>query len=68
MRQMQSCAEGMAIAFSFACLLCQPILASLVIHSFDPRDSLIEDPVVRGHCQRKNGSMQMKRAIVLKQQ
>ena len=23
--------------------------ASLVIHGFDPRDSLIEDPVVRGH-------------------
>ena len=35
-------------------LLCQPILnfASLIIHGFDPRDSLIEDPVVRGHCQR----------------
>ena len=43
----------MAIAFSFSSLLCQPIFASLIIHGFDPRDSLIEDPVVRGHCQRK---------------
>ena len=38
----EASAEGVAISFSFACLLCQPIFASLVIHGFDPRDSLIE--------------------------
>ena len=41
---------------SFASLLCQPIFASLIIHGFNPRDSLIEDPVVRGHCQRNTGT------------
>ena len=48
----EACAEGTGIAFLFVSLLCQQIFASLVIHGFDPRNSLIEDPVVRGHCQR----------------
>ena len=47
-----ACAEGTGITFLFVSVLCQPIFASLVIHGFDPRYSLIEDPVVRGHCQR----------------
>ena len=40
----------------FVSLLCQPIFASLVIHYFDPRDSSIEDPFFRGHCQRNTGT------------
>ena len=49
--------EGMAIAFSFASLLCQPIFAGLVIHGFDPRDRALST---------EHRYMQMKRAIVLK--
>ena len=55
----QCSAEGMAIAFWFASVLCLSIFASLVIHGFfghDTRDSLIEDPVDRGYCQWNTGT------------
>ena len=43
-----------------------PIFASLVIHGFDPSDSLIEDPVCLRALSTEYWYMQMKRAIVLR--
>ena len=61
----EACAEGMAIAFSFACLLCQPIFASLVLR---PEGQLDRGPCCSRALSTEHRCMQMKRAIVLKRQ